>query len=250
LFCNKQKQYFIDCPFFCQEFLLNRDLHRLYHDKKLVLGDNFSDFCNIFACGAIMFVTMVGAMAEIVKQTETDELVLKAGSVADALGQLYDLYYDRIFRFCVHRLFNRDIAEEITSSIFLTVAGSIRNFNGQNEADFRNWLYAIAVNHTNSYIRKTSRRKKLLAEAAASVGISETDSAGDSAEPDWPMLYKAVLRLKPKHQTIVTLRFFENMDFEQIGQIINARPATVRVTLHRILKQLRNYLQTILDGEK
>jgi len=208
-----------------------------------------------------MFVTMVGAMAEIVKQTETDELVLKAGSVADALGQLYDLYYDRIFRFCVHRLFNRDIAEEITSSIFLTVAGSIRNFNGQNEADFRNWLYAIAVNHTNSYIRKTSRRKKLLAEAAALVGISEsplrrsgyegrTDSAGGSAEPDWPMLYKAVLRLKPKHQTIVTLRFFENMDFEQIGQIINARPATVRVTLHRILKQLREHLQTVLDGEK
>lgn len=197
-----------------------------------------------------MFVTMIDAMAEIVKQTGTDELVLKAGSVADALGQLYDLYYDRIYRFCVHRLFNKDIAEEVTSSIFLTVAGSVRNFNGKNEADFRNWLYAIAVNHTNSYIRKTSRRKKLLAEAATSVGISETDSADSSAEPNWPMLYKAVLKLKPKHQTIVTLRFFENLDFEQIGQIVNARPATVRVTLHRILKQLRNHLQAVLGGEK
>jgi len=228
------------------------DLHWLYCYEKHVLDDNFSDFCNIFAYGAIMFVTMVDAMAAIVKQTETDELVLKAGSDADALGELYDLYYDRIFRFCVHRLFSRDIAEDVTSSVFLTIADSIRNFNGQNEADFRNWLYAIAVNHTNSYIRKTSRRKKLLAEAAPSVGVSDTDNADDSDAPDWPMLYKAVLRLKPKHQTIVTLRFFENMDFDEIGRITRIKPATVRVTLHRILKQLRNYLRPSVDavGEK
>jgi RNA polymerase sigma-70 factor (ECF subfamily) len=194
-------------------------------------------------------VAMVRAMAEIARQTDKDELVLKARSDADALGQLYDLYYDRIFRFCVHRLFNRDMAEEITSSVFLAVAGNIKNFKGRTETDFQNWLYAIAVNHTNAYIRKTSRRQKLFEEAAA-VMISGTNNPDNASRLDWPALYTAVLKLKPRHQTIVTLRFFENMDFEQIGQIINARPATVRVTLHRILKQLRNHLQAILDGEK
>jgi len=226
------------------------DLHWLYCYGKRVLDDNFSDFCNIFAYGAIMFVMMVGAMAEIARQTDKNELVFKARSDADALGRLYDLFYDRIFRFCVHRLFSRDIAEDVTSSIFLAVAGNIKNFKGQNEADFQSWLYAVAVNHTNAYIRKTSRRKKLLAEAAPSVGVSEADSAGGSAEPDWPMLYKAVLKLKPKHQTIITLRFFENMDFDEIGRITRVKPATVRVMLHRILKQLRNHLQNTLDGEK
>ncbi|OHB62483.1 MAG: hypothetical protein A2167_03375 [Planctomycetes bacterium RBG_13_46_10] len=196
-----------------------------------------------------MSVIMVGAMAEIERQTDKGELVLKARSDADALGQLYDLFYDRIFRFCVHRLFSKDIAEDVTSSIFLAVAGNIKNFNGKNEADFRSWLYAIAVNHTNAFIRKTTRRKKLLEEAAA-VTISGTNNPDNTSGLDWPALYKAVLKLKLKHQTIITLRFFENMDFEQIGQIVNSRPETVRVTLHRILKKLRNNLQNTLVGEK
>jgi len=187
-------------------------------------------------------MTMVGAMAKIVEHTENDGLVLSARTDADALGQLYDLYYERIFRFCVHRLFNKETAEDVTSSVFLTVARSIRNFKGQNEIDFRNWLYAIAVNQTNAYTRKTSRRKKLLAEAADSITSSGTNNPAGSAELDWPTLYAAILKLKPEHQTIVTLRFFENMEFDQIGRIINARPATVRVTLHRILKKLRRLL--------
>lgn len=131
--------------------------------------------------------------------------------------------------------------------VFLAVAAQIRTFSGRTEEDFRNWLYAIATKQTNAYLRKTSRRNQLLQYAAASMTDNCTDH---SVELDWPMLYVAILKLKPKHQTIVALRFFENLDFEQIGKIINARPATIRVTLHRVLKKLRNHLQTVIDGEK
>ncbi len=188
---------------------------------------------------------MVGVMAKIDRRTDIDDLVIRARMDADALGQLYDLYYERIYSFCVHRLFGKEAAEDVTSTIFLTVAKSIGRFKGQTEADFRNWLYAIAANQTNAYIRKTSRRKQLLAQAALSMRTSNTNCTD---QPDWPALYQAILKLKPKHQTIITLRFFENLEFEQIAKIINARPATVRVTLHRILKKLRNHLQTILEA--
>ncbi len=190
---------------------------------------------------------MVGVMANTVEQTNNDDLVLRARTDADALGCLYELYYERIFRFCVHRLFNREIAEDVTSTIFLQVARQIRHFAGRTEEDFRNWLYAIAAKQANAYIRKTLRRKQLFAEAAAST--IATDCTDHSAELDWPTLYRAIMKLPPRHQTIVVLRFFENMEFEQIGKIINAREATVRVMLYRILKRLRNHLQSVLDGE-
>jgi len=74
-------------------------------------------------------------------------------------------------------------------------------------------------------------------------------SADMSFEPDWPRLYAAILRLKPRHQTIVTLRFFENFSYHQIAQILDVNEATLRVTLHRILNKLRNQLQTVYDGE-
>ncbi len=190
---------------------------------------------------------MVGAMAKVVERTE-DDLVLKARTQAEALSRLYEMYYERIFRFCVHRLFNKEIAEDVTSTVFLEVAYSIRLFKGRTVQDFQNWLYAIAANQTNAYIRKTSRRKELLKEAAdlipASVGNTD-----ESSEPDWPRLYEAILKLKPQHQTIVTLRFFENLKYEQIAQILNVKEATLRVTLHRILNELRNYLQSVFERQ-
>jgi len=186
---------------------------------------------------------MVGAMAKVVEAREDGDLVLRAHTQADALGRLYELYYEPIFRFCVHRLFKKEIAEDVTSTVFLEVARRIRSFDGTTEQDFRNWLYVIAANQANAYIRKTSRRRKLLAEAARSMRVSS--SSEDSSEPDWPRLYAAILKLKPKHQTIVTLRFFENLRYEQIAQILNVKEATLRVTLHRIVNQLRNQLVAI-----
>ena len=191
---------------------------------------------------------MVDAMAKTVRQAEDDDLVLRARTEADALGRLYELYYERIFRFCVHRLFNKEIAEDVTSTVFLEVARRIHNFKGRTEQDFRNWLYAIAANQANAYIRKTSRRRRLLAKASGAVAEAG-NSTDDSSELDWPRLYAAILKLKPEHQTIVMLRFFENLQSEQIAQILNIKEATLRVTLHRILNKLRNHLQNVLDGE-
>jgi len=177
-------------------------------------------------------MTMVDAMADINQGIDNDDLIERArtdaDADADALGRLYELHYDRIFRFCVYRLFNKEIAEDITSIVFLEVARGIRSFTGRTEEDFRNWLYAIAVNQANAYIRKTSRREQILKKVVPSVRDSER--AGDSDVIDWPTLYQAVLQLKPEHQTIVTLRFFE-------------------ITLHRILSKLRKSLQSVFDGE-
>jgi RNA polymerase sigma-70 factor (ECF subfamily) len=193
---------------------------------------------------------MVGAMAELVEQIKEDDLVLRARTRAEALGRLYELYYDRIFRFCVYRLFDKEIAEDVTSTVFLEVARGIRRFEGKTERDFGNWLYAIAANQANAFIRKSSRRKKLLENAADSLTASAPENANPSSEPDWPNVYAAILKLKPEHQTIVTLRFFENFSYEQMSEILKVKEATLRVTLHRILNQLRNHLTSVSDGEK
>ena len=191
---------------------------------------------------------MVGAMAKV-EVSENNDLVRRARTQADALARLYERYYNRIFRFCVYRLFDREIAEDVTSMVFLEVARKIRAFKGRTEQDFRNWLYAIAANQANAYIRKVSRRKKLLESAIGSIAASTTEITNQSSEPDWPSLYKAILKLKPQHQTLVTLRFFENFSYEQIAQILNAKEVTVRVMLHRILGKLRRHLQSVFDGE-
>lgn len=188
-------------------------------------------------------------MAKVVSQTDNSDLVLRARMEADALGELYELYYERIFRFCVHRLFSKEAAEDVTSTVFLEVARRIRAFEGRGEQDFRNWLYRIASNQANAYIRKVSRRSRLLAKAASSAARAG-QGTGESSEGEWPRLYAAILKLRPEQQTILTLRFFENLSFEEIGRILNAKKGTLRVTVHRIINQLRNSLETVPGGER
>ncbi|MBL7154572.1 MAG: sigma-70 family RNA polymerase sigma factor [Phycisphaerae bacterium] len=187
-------------------------------------------------------------MANAVRQTEGDDLVLRAKTDSCALAQLYEMYYERIFRFCVHRLFYREVAEDVTSTVFLEVARKIRDFRGRTDQDFRNWVYTIAVNQANAYIRKTLRRRRLLAKAAESLAASP-ENGDDSAKLDWPRLYAAIMKLKPQHQTIITLRFFENLPFDEIAQVLDITQSTARVTLHRILNKLRKNLQSSFEGE-
>jgi RNA polymerase sigma-70 factor (ECF subfamily) len=194
---------------------------------------------------------MVAIMAKPVEQTGYDDLVELAKTQAGALAKLYELYYDRIFRFCVHRLFNRATAEDVTSTVFLTVARMMQGFKGQTEQDFRAWIYTIAANQANAYIRKTSRRKRLMESVVAHRRADEEDAGeGEWSSLDWPTLYAAIQQLKPEHQTILTLRFFENMDYDEIGRIVETRPATIRVTLHRILRRLQDELRSDLGGEE
>lgn len=188
-------------------------------------------------------------MAKPVEQTGYDDLVVLAKTQAAALGRLYELYYDRIFRFCVHRLFNRAIAEDVTSTVFLTVARMMRSFNGRTEQDFRAWIYTIAANQANAYIRKTSRRRRLMGTITAHWRQDDQDSS-EWSSLDWPTLYAAIRQLKPEQQTILTLRFFENMDFDEIGRVVQTRPATVRVILHRVLRRLQEELRGDLGGEQ
>jgi RNA polymerase sigma-70 factor, ECF subfamily len=195
---------------------------------------------------------MVAIMAKPVEQTAYDDLVVLAKTQAGALGRLYELYYDRIFRFCVHRLFNRATAEDVTSSVFLTVARTIRDFKGRTEQDFRSWIYTIAANQANAHIRKTVRRKRLMNNVVVHRSedeVSADDGSGPWSRLDWPTVYAAIQELKPEHQTILTLRFFENMDYDEIGRVMDARPATIRVTLHRTLRRLQEVLRGDSDGE-
>jgi RNA polymerase sigma-70 factor, ECF subfamily len=173
-----------------------------------------------------------------------DHLVLRARTDREAFGQLYDACYPDVFRYCFRRLFVRAVAEDVTADVFLSVASKMRQFEGTTEEDFRRWVFRIATNEANAYVRQTKRRRMLLESAARSGALAAAvDSQPhqlDVETLDWPVLYQAILSLKPRDQAIVVLRFFQQMSHEQIASVLGERPATVRVGLSRALEKLRH----------
>ena len=118
---------------------------------------------------------------------------------------------------------------------FKEVFENFEDFNGT-ERQFRNWLYTIATNACNDHLRKTARRNTLLKTNYRQAG--KTGSEDTSAER-LALLKQAVFSLKPKYQTIITLRFFENLKLIEIAEVLGSSPGTVRSQMARALAKLR-----------
>jgi len=172
-------------------------------------------------------------------------LIAQARSDPDAFIRLYRRYYDAIFRYCVHRLFARGAAEDATSQVFLKAIEHFGRFKGD-AAQFRSWLYRIAGNVINEHLRKTARRDRLLKRAfwERSIRIVGGESTVESSNDKLAVLREAILALRPKYQTIITLRFFENMKLTEIAELLGRSAGTVRSQLARALAKLRKKLAT------
>jgi RNA polymerase sigma-70 factor (ECF subfamily) len=155
--------------------------------------------------------------------------------------QFYRRHYDAIFRYLVHRLFDRHTAEDVTSEVFLKAARHARRFDGRDESEFRNWLFRVATNEANSHLRKTCRREKLL-RLLGQCPDRTSAAADDANAEELARLKTAVLSLKPKYQTIITLRFSENLSHNEIAGVLGESSGTVRSHLSRAIAQLRTRL--------
>jgi RNA polymerase sigma-70 factor, ECF subfamily len=176
---------------------------------------------------------------------ELESLVLTTPLGLAAVGELYDAFYETIFRYCMRRLYFRHTAEDAVSEIFLTMAARIGDFRGKRLRDFRAWLYVIAANHINQLIRQKYRDQRMLDVLAEHTVRHELGSR----ERRWMALYRALLTLDEEQQHLISLRFFQGLSHDEVAGIVGVRTGTVRVRIHRALKVLRPTLQRLLDDE-
>src|SRR5262249_43774993 len=172
-----------------------------------------------------------------------DELVVRARTDRAAFGLLYDHYYPHVARYCLRRLFDRTIAEDVVSDVFLQVVSHIREFPGRTATDFRRWLFRIATNAVHAHLRQSRRRQELWDAAARGRhrdrGSDSHLSQAEHERLDWPAVYQALLELDERDQTIVTLRFFADLSHEEIADVVEATPGAVRTALSRTLNRLK-----------
>ena len=177
-------------------------------------------------------------------EANQDILIRQACSNREAFARLYRMNYERVFRYCCRRLFNRHDAEEVTSTVFFRVMRTIHTFEG-NYDGFRNWLYRIAINSVNDYLKTSKRQADVIENAVQYHGHGQvfTCESDDELQKRNLAVKQALLGLKPKYQTVITLRYFEKMKLIEIAEILGQNPATIRTQLARALSKLRKELR-------
>jgi RNA polymerase sigma-70 factor (ECF subfamily) len=168
-----------------------------------------------------------------------------------AWRRIIDLYARRIYALARSRLGKDHLAEEVTQSVFVTVAtklaaGDAAPGSGYVEqGKFEAWLFRIATNRVRDEARRLKRR------AVVGEGLDHEPVAGASAgrateraEPrELALLRDAMLRLGDDDREVVELRHHAGLSFRQIADLLNEPLGTLLARHHRALRKLKGMLE-------
>lgn len=166
-------------------------------------------------------------------------------SVTDprAFEFVYDAYSTRVLAFLARRTFDAEAARDLTAETFAQAYQSRRRFRGSTDDETAAWLYGIARNLLNRYIRTGVVERK----AIERLGIR----VPQLVEADYERIVqlagladlRAVIaeefsRLRPDQQTAVHLRVVEELSYPEIATRLAISEQTARARVSRGLRQL------------
>lgn len=165
---------------------------------------------------------------------------------------IIDTYQQQLFHYCYHMLGNIQEAEDAVQESFIKAFQKIGDY--KNSISFSAWLYKITHNHCLNVLR----RKKLLHFIVLSYDSENENqwhyymnnclkSAEDEAGFE-SSLVKALKHLSPAENSILILHILEERSFDEIAQVLELRPATVRKKYERLRRKLRNFIKQEKEG--
>jgi len=163
----------------------------------------------------------------------------------EAFKHLFNKYYNAIFNYVLRRTCNSALAKDITANTFMNALDNIKKYRWRG-ISFSAWLYRIATNEIHRHYRREKRNTSLSPEQMAGIqGESSSDQELLEAEQafikheQFRRIHAAIASLKPKYQSAIMLRYFENLSIREIAQILNISDNTVKTHIRRGLDQLK-----------
>ena len=174
-----------------------------------------------------------------------------------AYGQLVVRYQDRLFHSLTLLLPSHEDARDIAQEAFVQAYQKLDTFRG--DAAFYSWLYRIAHNLGISHLRKRPRPTTSLEALREDTGAEPLEHNPD-AQPlgqllraeDQQLVRETLAKLPDEYRTVLVLKEFEGLPYEEIAALIACPIGTVRSRIHRgrreLAERLRRELQSGTDG--
>ncbi|MFA6908841.1 MAG: sigma-70 family RNA polymerase sigma factor [Patescibacteria group bacterium] len=172
-------------------------------------------------------------------EEEIQEIVASAQSGDEAsVARLFELFSERVFRYLRARVADRHTAEDLTQTVFLEMIQALKRYK-QQKAKFSTWLFQIAR------FRLIDHYRKAPPPLPFDESLFEHPSLIVDAQVDvvWPSRMDAALaKLPERYQTVLHLRFREELTHEEVARSMRLTTLHVRVLQSRALKALRKHL--------
>lgn len=159
-----------------------------------------------------------------------------------ALGELYELFFDKIYRYALASLGRRQDAEDVASRTFLRMVEAIEGFVWRG-GGFSAWLFRIAHNAVMDQFRRGRHDGESQRELAET--IAGGSDPGETAEQDADLreLLGKLRELTAEQRQVLLLRFIGGASTREVAEIMGKTEANIRTIQHRALLALRSRLQ-------
>ena len=153
-----------------------------------------------------------------------------------AFGGIYNLYFEKIYRFIYYRVGHKEVAEDLSEDVFLKAFSKLGSVE-KNES-FEGWLYQIARNKVIDYYRD---KKQTVALDEIENTLEYESNIIDVLElKENQKIFLLLLKeLGADQQIVIKLKFLENLENEEIAAMMDKKEGAIRVIQHRAIAKLQ-----------
>lgn len=177
----------------------------------------------------------------IAEETLVEQLKDKE-SQARAFEVLVNTYKERLYWHIRRIVMNHDDSDDVLQNTFIKVFRNIENFKG--ESKLYSWIYRIATNEALSFLKTKSRKlgqsSESLQESLANRLESDVYFEGDEIQLK---LQKAIATLPEKQKLIFNMKYFEELKYDEISEILDTSVGGLKASYHLAVKKIQSYLQ-------
>jgi RNA polymerase sigma-70 factor (ECF subfamily) len=179
-----------------------------------------------------------GALEGVVQQARSGE--------PDAFAELYRLYASRVRGLCRYLLGSATAAEDATSEVFLRVQRAMNTYDPT--IPFQRWLLSIASHYCIDQLRRGRLEQRLFQaedpEASEPAAPGEASPLRDVlAAEERERVRAAIEALAPKYRSVLALRYYLELDYNQIATELGLTRSHVAILLFRAKKELRRVME-------
>ncbi len=180
-------------------------------------------------------------MDKSVLESKIVELVKNRQNRKQGVSLLIDLYQEQLYWHIRKMIISHDDTKDVLQEVFLRVWKNIDRFKG--DSKLSTWLYRIATNETLRFLDK-NRRFLEKNQKLEEIMINELESSdlikGDQIQME---LQKAIFQLPEKQRLVFNMRYFDEIKYEYIAEILETSVNSCKVTYHHAKTKIEQIMK-------
>ena len=160
-----------------------------------------------------------------------------------AFKQLVQQYQKPLYFHIRNIVLNHEDADDVLQNTFIKVFSNIKNFKG--ESKLYSWIYRIATNESLTFIEQRAKKQGISNEEVQQKALMnlESDVYFEGNEIQLK-LQKAIAILPEKQQLVFKMKYFEEIKYENMSEILDTSVGALKASYHHAVKKIEQYLKT------